>query len=165
MRIILLHSCQSSKLLWCVPHHLASIVRGTHFKASNHCHSDTSLSNLLRNSSTSLNPSYIGRSLTSIDMQRSDLIIMLQFSVVTLCNGSDIVLFPCLNLMCKSFRTPMGFVHLRSDSPSLSLAWLFCRCSRSHHHCRSCAPTLCSTILLQCLTVQTRAENFSQKSS
>ena len=66
MRIILLHSRQSSKFIWCMPHHLVDIAHNTHFRASNHCCSDTSFSKLFRNSSTLLNPSYIGKSLTSV---------------------------------------------------------------------------------------------------
>ena len=84
--IILLHSRQSSKLCWCVPHHLAGIARSIHFRASKHCFSGTSFSNLFRKSSTSFNPSYISRFLASIATQCTDLIIMLQLSVVTSCN-------------------------------------------------------------------------------
>ena len=65
------------------PHHISSVACSAHFKASKRCYSCTSLSNFFRKSSTLLNPSYIGRSLTSVVTQRSDLIIMLQLSVVT----------------------------------------------------------------------------------
>jgi len=72
MSIILLHSRQSSKLLWCVPHHHAGVMRNTHFRALKRCSSSTSISNLFRKSSTSLNPSYVGISLTSVVTQHRD---------------------------------------------------------------------------------------------
>lgn len=85
-RIILLHPHQSSKFPWCVPHHRAGVAHSAHFNASNCYCSGTALSNSLRNSSTSINSSYVGSSLASVVTQCSDLIIMLQFSVVTSCN-------------------------------------------------------------------------------
>ena len=50
MLIILMHSHQSSILRWCVPHHLVSIACSTHFRASKHCCSGTSVSKFLRKS-------------------------------------------------------------------------------------------------------------------
>ena len=84
--ITILNLCKFSKPFWCVPHHLASIVHNSQFRASKRCYSGTSRSNLFRNSSTVVNPSYIRRSLTSVVMRHSDLIIMLKLSVVTSCN-------------------------------------------------------------------------------
>lgn len=84
--IILLHPCQSSKLPRCMPHHHAGIVHSAHFRASNCCCYGTMPSNVFRYSSTTINPSYVNRSLASIVTQRSELTIMLQLSIVTSCN-------------------------------------------------------------------------------
>ena len=84
--IIYRYSFQYTNFFLCVPHHIAGVARNTHFRASKHCCSCTYLLNLFKKLSTLLNPSYIGRSLTFVAMQRSDLVIMLQLSVVTSCN-------------------------------------------------------------------------------
>ena len=85
-RIYLLHSHQSTMVFWCVLHHCVGIARNAHSSAPYRCCFGTAPSNLSRNSSTVVTPSYVGSSLASVITHRSDLIIMLQFSVVTFYN-------------------------------------------------------------------------------
>lgn len=84
--IRLLHSQHFPIVLWCVPHHCASVASNAHCSASYSCYSGIALANLSKNSSTIFTTSYVGSSLAFIITHCSDIIIMFQFSVVTLCN-------------------------------------------------------------------------------
>jgi len=74
---------QSSKVPSCVPHQCSGVACNAHFNASNHWCSGTALSNLVRNSSTNVSPSYIRSSQCRALTQFNDLVIILQFNIVT----------------------------------------------------------------------------------
>jgi len=164
-RICLLHSHQFPIFFWCVFHHRVGVACNAHSSAPYCCCFGIALSNLSKNSSTPVTPSYVGSSLASVVTYRSDLIIMLQFSVDISCNWFCQHSISSSEFEVSNCCAPTRFSHLLLGSPDLGLVPLSGKCNPSHYRCHHRAQVRCSVLLRMDLAELLRIETFSQISS